>query len=274
MGFSQTQSRSDLHTHHQSSCHQSVSFAVHFLMQQNFTNKKKACFFFFGCVLFFISCCEPEHMGKMMARTHTLNIPLSSPPGGRDKRGGPVLTFPSRTNHDRIRHEDLRRLIAYLAGIPRYARLPQKSLAIISVHGAGGKAARLYSILTLYIAKTQCSEECLRACEGGGREGWGLYFQDYGNTWYRCVWTDVAHEQEITSSLLRNDTAQCFTLIKQVIRDVSLWRSCPHPHYLLKLLYSAVVSLSTYGVIRSIASITALFGARVSSMVALVHSGC
>uniref|UniRef100_A0A8C2IWH3 non-specific serine/threonine protein kinase n=1 Tax=Cyprinus carpio TaxID=7962 RepID=A0A8C2IWH3_CYPCA len=37
---------------------------------------------------------------------------------GRDKRGGPVLTFPSRTNHDRIRHEDLRRLIAYLAGIP------------------------------------------------------------------------------------------------------------------------------------------------------------
>ncbi|XP_051527163.1 triple functional domain protein-like isoform X3 [Myxocyprinus asiaticus] len=38
--------------------------------------------------------------------------------GGRDKRGGPVLTFPSRTNHDRIRQEDLRRLIAYLAGIP------------------------------------------------------------------------------------------------------------------------------------------------------------
>ncbi|XP_061111620.1 triple functional domain protein isoform X1 [Conger conger] len=38
--------------------------------------------------------------------------------GGRDRRGGPVLTFPSRSNHDRIRQEDLRRLIAYLAGIP------------------------------------------------------------------------------------------------------------------------------------------------------------
>uniref|UniRef100_A0A8C7CQB4 non-specific serine/threonine protein kinase n=1 Tax=Oncorhynchus kisutch TaxID=8019 RepID=A0A8C7CQB4_ONCKI len=38
--------------------------------------------------------------------------------GGRDKRGGPVLTFPARSNHDRIRTEDLRRLIAYLAGIP------------------------------------------------------------------------------------------------------------------------------------------------------------
>ncbi|XP_055012937.1 triple functional domain protein isoform X4 [Boleophthalmus pectinirostris] len=38
--------------------------------------------------------------------------------GGRDRRGGPVLTFPSRSNHDRIRQEDLRRLIAYLASIP------------------------------------------------------------------------------------------------------------------------------------------------------------
>uniref|UniRef100_A0A668AV20 non-specific serine/threonine protein kinase n=1 Tax=Myripristis murdjan TaxID=586833 RepID=A0A668AV20_9TELE len=38
--------------------------------------------------------------------------------GGRDRRGGPVLTFPARSNHDRIRPEDLRRLIAYLATIP------------------------------------------------------------------------------------------------------------------------------------------------------------
>ncbi|XP_026139913.1 triple functional domain protein isoform X2 [Carassius auratus] len=38
--------------------------------------------------------------------------------GGRDRRGGPVLTFPARSNHDRIRQEDLRRLIGYLAGIP------------------------------------------------------------------------------------------------------------------------------------------------------------
>ncbi|XP_076827422.1 LOW QUALITY PROTEIN: triple functional domain protein [Brachyhypopomus gauderio] len=38
--------------------------------------------------------------------------------GGRDRRGGPVLTFPARSNHDRIRQEDLRRLVVYLAGIP------------------------------------------------------------------------------------------------------------------------------------------------------------
>uniref|UniRef100_A0A3B3DLH4 non-specific serine/threonine protein kinase n=1 Tax=Oryzias melastigma TaxID=30732 RepID=A0A3B3DLH4_ORYME len=38
--------------------------------------------------------------------------------GGRDRRGGPILTFPARSNHDRIRPEDLRRLVAYLATIP------------------------------------------------------------------------------------------------------------------------------------------------------------
>ncbi|KAF1371455.1 hypothetical protein PFLUV_G00278070 [Perca fluviatilis] len=39
--------------------------------------------------------------------------------GGRDKRGGPILTFPARTNHDRIKQEDLSRLVTYLATIPR-----------------------------------------------------------------------------------------------------------------------------------------------------------
>ncbi|TNM94092.1 hypothetical protein fugu_002268 [Takifugu bimaculatus] len=38
--------------------------------------------------------------------------------GGRDKRGGPILTFPARTNHDRIKQEDLSRLVTYLSTIP------------------------------------------------------------------------------------------------------------------------------------------------------------
>uniref|UniRef100_A0A8C1M6E1 non-specific serine/threonine protein kinase n=1 Tax=Cyprinus carpio TaxID=7962 RepID=A0A8C1M6E1_CYPCA len=50
-------------------------------------------------------------------KSHVTTV-LIWPAGGRDRRGGPVLTFPARSNHDRIRQEDLRRLIAYLAGIP------------------------------------------------------------------------------------------------------------------------------------------------------------
>uniref|UniRef100_A0A8C5AZA6 non-specific serine/threonine protein kinase n=1 Tax=Gadus morhua TaxID=8049 RepID=A0A8C5AZA6_GADMO len=38
--------------------------------------------------------------------------------GGRDKRGGPILTFPSRSNHDRIKHEELKRLVTYLSTVP------------------------------------------------------------------------------------------------------------------------------------------------------------
>ncbi|XP_028291403.1 kalirin isoform X2 [Gouania willdenowi] len=38
--------------------------------------------------------------------------------GGRDKRGGPILTFPARSNHDRIKQEDLRRLVTYLSTVP------------------------------------------------------------------------------------------------------------------------------------------------------------
>lgn len=56
-------------------------------------------------------CCLPLHI-----LMHSAVLP-----GGRDKRGGPILTFPARSNHDRIRQEDLRRLISYLACIPRYA---------------------------------------------------------------------------------------------------------------------------------------------------------
>ncbi|KAH3753807.1 hypothetical protein DPMN_188457, partial [Dreissena polymorpha] len=38
--------------------------------------------------------------------------------GGRDKRGGPILTFPSNTHPDKLKYEDLRRLMTYLASVP------------------------------------------------------------------------------------------------------------------------------------------------------------
>ena len=40
--------------------------------------------------------------------------------GGRDKRGGPILTFPSHTHPERLKYEDLRRLMTYLASVPRF----------------------------------------------------------------------------------------------------------------------------------------------------------
>ncbi|KAM4549574.1 triple functional domain protein-like isoform 1-T1 [Fundulus diaphanus] len=56
--------------------------------------------------------------------------------GGRDRRGGPVLTFPSRSNHDRIRADDLRRLIAYLACIPSEEVCKHGFTVIVDMRGS------------------------------------------------------------------------------------------------------------------------------------------
>lgn len=39
--------------------------------------------------------------------------------GGRDGRGGPIVSFPSTPKRERIKPEDLRRIISYLLNIPR-----------------------------------------------------------------------------------------------------------------------------------------------------------
>lgn len=39
--------------------------------------------------------------------------------GGRDSRGGPIVSFPSTSKRERVKPEDLRRIIGYLFNIPR-----------------------------------------------------------------------------------------------------------------------------------------------------------
>uniref|UniRef100_A0A8C0BP05 non-specific serine/threonine protein kinase n=1 Tax=Buteo japonicus TaxID=224669 RepID=A0A8C0BP05_9AVES len=53
-----------------------------------------------------------------------------------DKRGGPILTFPARSNHDRIRQEDLRRLISYLACIPSEEVCKRGFTVIVDMRGS------------------------------------------------------------------------------------------------------------------------------------------
>ncbi|KAM4559204.1 kalirin isoform 1-T1 [Odontesthes bonariensis] len=56
--------------------------------------------------------------------------------GGRDKRGGPILTFPSRSNHDRIKQEDLRRLVTYLSTVPSEDVCKRGFTVIIDMRGS------------------------------------------------------------------------------------------------------------------------------------------
>ncbi len=39
--------------------------------------------------------------------------------GGRDKRGGAILTFPANPHAEKIKYDDLQTLVSYLASVPR-----------------------------------------------------------------------------------------------------------------------------------------------------------
>uniref|UniRef100_A0A672SKY1 Kalirin RhoGEF kinase n=1 Tax=Sinocyclocheilus grahami TaxID=75366 RepID=A0A672SKY1_SINGR len=56
--------------------------------------------------------------------------------GGRDKRGGPILTFPARSNHDRIKQEDLRRFVTYLSTVPSEDVCKRGFTVIIDMRGS------------------------------------------------------------------------------------------------------------------------------------------
>uniref|UniRef100_A0A8C2Q345 non-specific serine/threonine protein kinase n=1 Tax=Cyprinus carpio TaxID=7962 RepID=A0A8C2Q345_CYPCA len=79
----------------------------------------------------------PKHRIKL----HMLNYFLFSFfffffAGGRDKRGGPILTFPARSNHDRIKQEDLRRLVTYLSTVPSEDVCKRGFTVIIDMRGS------------------------------------------------------------------------------------------------------------------------------------------
>uniref|UniRef100_A0AAV2JZT6 Kalirin RhoGEF kinase a n=1 Tax=Knipowitschia caucasica TaxID=637954 RepID=A0AAV2JZT6_KNICA len=56
--------------------------------------------------------------------------------GGRDKRGGPILTFPARSNHDRIKHDELKRLVTYLSTVPSEDVCKRGFTVIIDMRGS------------------------------------------------------------------------------------------------------------------------------------------
>ena len=49
-----------------------------------------------------------------------LEMQLALVCGGRDKRGGPTLTFPASTSREKARPEDYSRLLHYLTLVPRF----------------------------------------------------------------------------------------------------------------------------------------------------------
>uniref|UniRef100_A0A6Q2ZJM2 non-specific serine/threonine protein kinase n=1 Tax=Esox lucius TaxID=8010 RepID=A0A6Q2ZJM2_ESOLU len=76
---------------------------------------------------------RPSHL---IALVHEDISVFHAPAGGRDKRGGPILTFPARSNHDRIKHEELRRLVTYLSTVPSEDVSKRGFTVIIDMRGS------------------------------------------------------------------------------------------------------------------------------------------
>uniref|UniRef100_A0A674E8F9 non-specific serine/threonine protein kinase n=1 Tax=Salmo trutta TaxID=8032 RepID=A0A674E8F9_SALTR len=71
-------------------------------------------------------------LGALKKEISTVCVPT----GGRDKRGGPILTFPARSNHDRIKHEELRQLVTYLSTVPSEDVCKRGFTVIIDMRGS------------------------------------------------------------------------------------------------------------------------------------------
>uniref|UniRef100_A0A8C3U7J9 non-specific serine/threonine protein kinase n=1 Tax=Catharus ustulatus TaxID=91951 RepID=A0A8C3U7J9_CATUS len=87
-------------------------------------------------IFFFFSGFRKNDEMKAMEVLPILKEKVAYLSGGRDKRGGPILTFPARSNHDRIRQEDLRRLISYLACIPSEEVCKRGFTVIVDMRGS------------------------------------------------------------------------------------------------------------------------------------------
>ncbi|XP_033241427.1 triple functional domain protein isoform X1 [Drosophila pseudoobscura] len=67
--------------------------------------------------------------------------------GGRDRRGGPLLCFPATPRRDRLKPEDLRRLLSYLISIPSDAAKNLGFTVIIDMRGNGNCSTNVKTIL-------------------------------------------------------------------------------------------------------------------------------
>lgn len=69
--------------------------------------------------------------------------------GGRDRRGGPILSFPSTPRRERIKPEDIRRLLTYLFGIPCEASKSLGFTVVIDMRGNGNNMGSVKTILKI-----------------------------------------------------------------------------------------------------------------------------
>uniref|UniRef100_A0A8W7P373 DH domain-containing protein n=1 Tax=Anopheles coluzzii TaxID=1518534 RepID=A0A8W7P373_ANOCL len=67
--------------------------------------------------------------------------------GGRDNRGGPIICFPATTKRERIKPEDIKRVVSYFINIPSDESKSHGFTIIVDMRGNGNTAASAKMIL-------------------------------------------------------------------------------------------------------------------------------
>ncbi|XP_052565340.1 triple functional domain protein-like isoform X2 [Culex pipiens pallens] len=67
--------------------------------------------------------------------------------GGRDNRGGPIICFPATTKRERVKPEDIKRVVSYLIGIPSDESKSHGFTIVIDMRGNSNTAASAKMIL-------------------------------------------------------------------------------------------------------------------------------
>lgn len=70
-------------------------------------------------------------------------------PGGRDRRGGPIICFPSTSRRERAKPEDYKRLLNYIIGVPGNESKALGFTIIIDMRGNGSASGNVKPILKL-----------------------------------------------------------------------------------------------------------------------------
>lgn len=72
-------------------------------------------------------------------------------PGGRDRRGGPVLLFPSTPRRERAKPEDYKRLLQYLFAIPSDEARDLRFTVIVDMRGTTWDSVKPILKVTLFL---------------------------------------------------------------------------------------------------------------------------
>ncbi|XP_050432765.1 triple functional domain protein isoform X1 [Adelges cooleyi] len=130
--------------------------------------------------------------------------------GGRDKRGAPIVTFPSTPRRERAKQEDYRRLLQYFGSIPPCEVKESGLVAVIDMRGGSGWS----SVKPILKALQDW-------CAGGnGNHVYAVYVVKPDNFWHKQRTSMASHKYKFETTMLNLEGLSKFIDSTQLTSDL------------------------------------------------------